>query len=210
MKIQPFITGALAENCYVLTDEQTGQSAVIDPGELTERLADFLEENGLKNVVYILLTHGHFDHIMGVAQVKEKTGAQVVIHALDEPCLADEEKSLASREYPGVQMPVQADRLVADGDVLELGSLRIQVLHTPGHTRGGVCYVCENAVFSGDTLFCHTCGRTDFPGGSMEQMRDSLQRLAELPGDYNVYPGHNRATTLEEERVKNRYMRKLV
>lgn len=208
VKINCFITGMMGENCYLLTDEQTGKSAVLDPGAMTPELEACIRALPAGSVPYILLTHGHFDHILGVPRVRELTGAKVVIHALDAPCLADEKESLACYECPGAQEAVPADILVHDGDLLELGSLEIQVLHTPGHTRGSVCYRCGDVIFSGDTLFCHTCGRTDFPGGSMEEMLASLRRLAALQGDYRVYPGHNRATTLQEERMKNRYMRK--
>lgn len=209
MKIKSFVMGLMGENCYALTDEASGLTAVIDPGAMTPEFEAYLRALPAGSVPYILLTHGHFDHILGAARTRQLTGAQIVIHELDAPCLTDETASMADYEYPGLQEYVQADRLVREGDILELGPLKIQVLHTPGHTRGGVCYVCGDVIFSGDTLFCHTCGRTDFPGGSVTDMLASLQRLAGLEGDYTVYPGHNRATTLGEERVRNRYMRKL-
>ncbi len=209
MKIRNFMMGLIGENCYTLTDEKSGLTAVIDPGAMTDELRAFLRTLPVGSVPYILLTHGHFDHILGAAEVRRMTGAKIVIHELDAPCLEDERESLADHECPGVQEYVHADILVHDGDEITLGALKLRVMHTPGHTRGGVCYLCENVIFSGDTLFCHTCGRTDFPGGSMADMMASLQRLSDLEGDYTVYPGHNRATTLGEERVKNRYMRKL-
>ncbi len=201
--------GMIGENCYALTDEESGLTAIVDPGAMTEELRDFLRTLPAGAVPYILLTHGHFDHILGVPEVRRMTGAQIVIHELDAPCLEDERESLADQECPGVQEYVPADILVREGDEIALGSLTLQVMHTPGHTRGGVCYRCGDVIFSGDTLFCHTCGRTDFPGGSMEEMLGSLRRLAALEGDCTVYPGHNRETTLSEERVRNRYMRKL-
>lgn len=208
MKINRFIMGMLGENCYTLTDEKSGLTAVIDPGAMTAELEGYLNSLPAGSVPYILLTHGHFDHILGVVRAQQLTGAKIVIHELDAPCLLDEKESMASYDYPGIQEYVKADVLVKEGDEIALGDLKIKVLHTPGHTKGGVCYLCGDVIFSGDTLFCHTCGRTDFPGGSMEEMLNSLQRLAGLEGDYTVYPGHNRATTLAEERVKNRYMRK--
>lgn len=208
LKIRSFVMGLLGENCYALTDETSGQTAIIDPGAMTAEFEAYLKALPAGSVPYILLTHGHFDHILGAAHVQRLTGAKIIIHELDAPCLTDETASMADYEYPGIQEYVQADRLVHDGDEIVLGALTLRVMHTPGHTRGGVCYVCGDVIFSGDTLFCHTCGRTDFPGGSTEEMLASLHHLAELEGNYEVYPGHNRATTLDEERVKNRYMRK--
>lgn len=201
--------GLMGENCYVLTDEASGLTAIIDPGAMTGAFESYLKTLPAGSVPYILLTHGHFDHIFGVVRTQQITGAKIAIHELDAPCLSDERESMASYDFSGMQQYIQADLLLHDGDELDLGSLKIKVLHTPGHTRGGVCYLCDDVIFSGDTLFCHTCGRTDFPGGNMNDMLTSLQRLSELEGDYTVHPGHNRSTTLAEERVKNRYMRKL-
>lgn len=210
MKIYTLPTGALQANCYIMLDETTGEAAVIDPGAYDERLAALLKNEEIKKIKYILLTHGHFDHIMGVAELKKAIGAPVAIHEADSLCLEDEDKSLASSsDKQGGQVPIKADIILKEGDELAVGEITVKVMHTPGHTEGSVCYICGEAIFSGDTLFCRTIGRTDLPGGSRESIEQSCQRLAELPGDYSVFPGHNRATTLSEERVKNRYLRKL-
>lgn len=200
--------GPIQANTYVLTDEISGKTAVIDAGACTPQLKQALEG---KDVQYILLTHGHFDHILGVAELKKLTGAQVCIHAADAVCLEDEAESLCSWEYAGAQTAVSADRLLADGDVITFGEAKLTVLHTPGHTKGGVCYAdFENRLlFTGDTLFCLTAGRTDFPGGNDVELLSSLIRLRNLDGDFTVYPGHNRATSLEFERGRNRYMRRI-
>lgn len=200
--------GPVSANAYIVTDEATGETAVIDAGACTEELLDKL--NG-KNVRYILLTHGHYDHILGVPALKAHTGAEVLIHKADADCFWDTEKSLASFDHSFSQTPMKADRLLSDGDEIHLGDTVLSVLHTPGHTKGGVCYIDyqDRLIFSGDTLFCLTAGRTDFPGGSFEELMASLITLRNLPGDYIVYPGHNRATTLEHERVRNRYMRRI-
>lgn len=206
--VEKLVLGDIATNTYVVYDNVGGECAVVDPAVSSAELAKIIEN---KRVKYILLTHGHFDHIGGVQILKELTGAQVVIHKDDAPCLSDGEKSLFLWQYPDLtQNNTEADILVSDGDTLSFGDGHITVMHTPGHTRGGCCYIFNNSrvIFSGDTLFRLSAGRTDFPGGSAREILSSLSRLADLSGDYRVLPGHEEETTLEYERTYNRYMRR--
>ena len=194
-------------NSYIGVNEN-GEAFAVDIGGDSERFLKFLEENGL-TLKMILLTHGHFDHIRGVADVSEKTGAKVYIHSDDAVMLTDPEACL-SRFVGGMEFkPVNDFVTVSDGDVLDFCGNEIKVIHTPGHTPGGVCYIVDDAMFSGDTLFCGSIGRTDFPGSSHAQMLDSLDKLAELGknADYHVYPGHNEETTLSREIKYNPYFR---
>lgn len=198
-------------NCYLLVDEESGEAAIVDPAWYDEVVKNALDGENI-TLKYVLLTHGHFDHIFGVYGLQTERGAKVVIHSKDAGHLLDPKKSLAEGNFPEKQYPVIADILIKDGDVLKLGNEEIKVMSTPGHTEGSVCYILEKdrVIISGDTLFCMTAGRTDFPGGSDEKMIESLKRLIALDGDYRVLPGHNRETTLESERKRNWYIRRMV
>lgn len=203
MKVISEKFGSMDNNCSLIIDEKTNQSALVDCNEFSQKMIDMIGDIDLK---YILLTHGHFDHIIGVKSVKEKYGAQVVISKEDEPMLNSSKLSLAAF-CNAPQNNVDADIIVKDGDEITLGEIKIKVMATPGHTSGSVCYIAENCIFSGDTLFYCSCGRTDFPSGSPEQMMSSLQKLKALDGDYKVYTGHNNLTTLDFERKNNPYMK---
>ena len=199
--------GDYAANCYVLTDDITKSAVVIDPGVPSDELNDALLGFELK---YILLTHGHFDHIFGCKSLKEiYPQTEICIHSQDEGCLNDNKMNLAG-DYEATP-DVTADKVLGNGDIIDFADTSFVVLSTPGHSPGSVCYIDEKnkLIFSGDTLFCLTVGRTDFQGGSFEDMMASIKKLSEFDDEYAVYPGHNRSTTIGFERKRNRYMRKL-
>lgn len=195
--------GNIQNNCYLVVDEKTNCSALVDCTEFSQKMLDFIGETDLK---YIFLTHGHFDHITGVKGVKEKYGARVVISHEDAPMLSSAKLSLAAF-CGGEQNIVEPDILVSDGDVVKLNDIELKVISTPGHTKGGVCYLVGDYIFTGDTLFFCSCGRTDFPGGSSQEIIASLKKIAALDGDLKVMPGHDRLSNLNFERENNPYMK---
>lgn len=193
MQILGIQVGSLQTNCYVAWQEDARQCVVIDPGEDAATILAAVNARE-KQVAAILLTHGHFDHIGAVRAIREATGCKVYLHR--------EDLTLPSHMTAG-PLPKTEDY----PQTLFVAELEFQVLHTPGHTPGSVCLVCEDVIFSGDTLFAGTCGRTDFPGGSYSQMLQSLKALAALEGNFQVLPGHAEQTTLERERKTNPFMR---
>ena len=198
MLIKTLPVGQLETNCYIVTDEKTLRCLVIDPGDESNTILDYLEENRL-TCEAILLTHGHYDHVGAVEAVQEETGAKVYMHKLDD--------HQVSGDYHFPYTLPENGAYYRDGDTLELAGFRVDVIGTPGHTKGGVTLRIENALFTGDTLFKGSCGRTDLPGGDMDEELRSLRKLCALPGEYEVYPGHMDPSTLERERMFNYYCR---
>ena len=192
LNIHTLPLGSYQTNCYIVWETDT--CVVIDPGYEPETVLAEAAQRGL-SIDAILLTHGHFDHIGGVRFLTERAACPVYIHAA--------ELSLPESFTDG---PLYYTKNYDEGDALTLAGLTFRVLHTPGHTPGSVCLACEDTLFSGDTLFMDSCGRTDFPGGNDMQMQHSLQRLAGLQEDFQVLPGHGPATTLAQERKYNPYL----
>lgn len=208
MKIHQLNLGELRVNCY-LAETAPSRCVIVDLGGDPDYLLRYLDEKKL-TLTKILLTHGHFDHIGGVEAVRKATGAEVYIHEFDAKMLTSEIYSLAKGMSFVPFEPVDEWISVYDDCIINDGELSFKVIHTPGHSEGSVCYICDDVIFSGDTLFCGSVGRTDFPGSNPIDMRNSLARLALLDGDYRVLPGHNSSTTLERERRSNPYMRDAV
>jgi glyoxylase-like metal-dependent hydrolase (beta-lactamase superfamily II) len=199
MQIQTFNVGMLSTNCYVVNSPETKDAIIIDPGFDAPNEADqitcYVDEKALK-VKFIVNTHGHSDHIRGNDVMKRKYSVPICIHAYDAPCLNGLGKSIAPDNV-----------LLEDGELLKFGQTTLKVMHTPGHTLGGISLVGENLVFTGDTLFAGSIGRTDFAGGSDRDMRRSLEKLLCLPDNYVVYPGHGAVSTIGEERRVNPFLR---
>jgi len=189
-----------AANCYLVSTKDV--RIVIDPFTSDSRIKEFFTANCEK---YVFLTHCHFDHILGAKRISEEFGAKIAIGKLDAKGLSDPYFSLS--EWAGYnQAPFYADILFENGDVFEVGDTKIRVLHTPGHTEGSVCYIIEDCIFTGDTLFEGTVGRTDFPTGDFATLKRSLEKLKELDKDYKIYSGHGLVTTLSRERQTNPYL----
>lgn len=198
--------GAMGANCYIISCPETKKAAVIDPGAEAKNLYRWVLEKGYQ-VEDILLTHGHFDHIGAVDELRTLLQAKVGIHEADAIMLTSGQANLSS--YVGRALDTKpADFLFEDGQVLTVGNLRITVLATPGHTQGGVCFLTSEGLLSGDTLFDGSIGRTDFPGGSLEQLLDGIEKkLLVLPEETRVYPGHGSETTIGREKRGNPFLR---
>ena len=198
MKVKILQVGPIGTNCYFLIDEEAKVLAIIDPGEEAKKIQKVVLESGCQ-VKYILLTHGHYDHTTAVPALhKVYPDAQIYIHAADA-------NGAGSQLFPLAGQVTQLKHYT-EGDQLELGGHIINVIHTPGHSPGSVVLHCEDILFTGDTMFAGSCGRTDLPGGNYNQIMQSLKRLGELEGDFHVCPGHDRPSTLEQERQSNFFL----
>ena len=195
MKLHTLALGAYETNCYILWADGCKECIVIDPGYEPERVLDAVKNLGME-LRAILLTHGHFDHVGAVREIFSQTDCDIYLCPAD--CAMPEQMTAG---------PLCYTNSYQDGDILNLAGLTLRVLHTPGHTPGSVCLLCDDSLFAGDTLFAGSCGRTDLPGGSWTELQASLSRLKSLEAEYTVYPGHGEATTLSNEKRYNPYMR---
>ena len=203
LKIHTLPLGSYQTNCYIVHEESAKTCAVIDPGYSPERVLEFVSGLGL-TVDAVLLTHGHFDHVGGVEAIVRAANCDLWMSESD---WSQFPNPVNAYFYPLANCDFTDVRFCEEDEHIHAGGLTFVTWQTPGHTWGSVCYVCENAIFSGDTLFAGSCGRTDLPGGDMNALRRSLERLAGEKGNYTVYPGHGESTTLERERKTNPYMR---
>jgi glyoxylase-like metal-dependent hydrolase (beta-lactamase superfamily II) len=194
MFVKMLTVGMLGTNCYIVGDKNSGEAVVIDPGVDTEseaqHILDETERNGFR-IKYILNTHGHPDHNGGNRILKNHSHAPILIHEADEPMLSG----------------LTADRRLREGDIIEVGNVKLKVIHTPGHSPGSMALLAEDYVFSGDTLFAGSIGRYDLPGASLERLVISLKKLLTLPDRVKVCPGHGPVTTVGEERRSNPFLR---
>ncbi|MDK2816391.1 MAG: hydroxyacylglutathione hydrolase [Moorella sp. (in: firmicutes)] len=203
MYLKNLVVGPIGTNCYLVGCQETKEGAIIDPGAEGERILAVAREAGLK-IRYIINTHGHIDHIGANGTIKNATGAAILIHNNDAPCLTDPGRNLSVLMGARERSPA-ADRLLQDGDTITIGrTITLTVIHTPGHTPGGICLKGEGLIFTGDTLFAGSIGRTDFPGGSFNQLLNSIkEKLFVLEDNLKIYPGHGPASTIGAERAEN-------
>lgn len=206
LNIRSLVVSCCQTNCYVVSDPATSDALVIDPGDNAEAICEIVESDRLI-VRGIVNTHCHGDHIAANGPVKARYNCPIMIHELDAPGLVDRNINLAAlMGYDGPVSP-PADRLLKDGDTICMGNVTFRVLHTPGHTAGGICLYTDGILFAGDTLFSQSIGRTDFPGGSHSQIIESIRRqLLVLPNDTVVYPGHGPNTSIGQEQTINPYL----
>ena len=205
MILETLPSGPLQVNCYVIGCEQSGQAIVVDPGGDAERILALLQHHQL-DCRWIINTHGHFDHIGGNGDLLEVTGAELMIHPADRPLLQQASMHAAAFGLPAVRSPEPTRELV-DGDQLLLGELSLTVIHTPGHSPGGICLHLADRLFVGDTLFAGSIGRTDLPGGDQQLLvRNVKEKLLCLDADTRVYPGHGPVTTIGREKLHNPFL----
>ena len=206
LKVDQYVVGSVQTNCYFAINEETKEVLIIDPGACAGQLAERVRTEGLHPVA-VLLTHGHFDHAEGAQELAGEFDIQIYVHEDDRETL--ENPKLNVSWLMGKSEVFHADQFLKDEQELDLAGFHIRVLHTPGHTPGGCCFYFpyENTVFSGDTLFCGSVGRTDFERGSMSELIRSIrEKLLALPEDTVVYSGHGDVTTIEYERMSNPYL----
>lgn len=206
MIVKRIPAGIYAANCYVLYSEKDKEGIIVDPGGDADDILKYVEDNDI-GIKYIVLTHGHGDHIAGVMDLKNKLDVDLLIHQADADMLKDGQMNLSSIMAIG-SIEITPDGFLNDGDQLEFGDVKLSVIHTPGHTLGGICLLYDDVLITGDTLFKGSIGRTDLQGGNYETIINSIkEKLLVLPGKTKVYPGHGPESTIEYERNNNTFLK---
>ncbi len=203
MKIKRLPLESISINCYLISTEKA--AIVIDPGFYSSEVEEFLKDNASKKKL-ILLTHCHFDHIGDADRLRSATNTKIAIGEFDNNSLSDPNKNLCNL-FGADLKPFSADITLIDGEIVSVGDIEIKVIHTPGHTLGGVCYLIDDILFSGDTLFSGSIGRTDFPDGDFATLKNSVNKIYQLPESTKVYSGHGEATTIGYEKKYNPFIR---
>jgi len=201
MIIQKIIVGPLESNCYIIADENTKEALIVDPGDEPDYIIDFIKGKKLQ-VKYIVCTHAHFDHVGAVSDLKQETGAQIVIHR-DELDIYKSTREQAALWGFELEVLPEPDMLVSEGDLVEIGSLKFVVIHTPGHSPGSICLSGKDILITGDTIFAGSVGRTDLYGGNIGQLKKSFKRLMSFSEETKILPGHGPETTVGKERKTN-------
>jgi hydroxyacylglutathione hydrolase len=207
MKIENIVVGPLQVNCYIVYDEDSLEALVVDPGDEAEKIIRLIEAGRLK-VSNIVCTHAHFDHIGAVRRLKEKTGSQVIIQKEDFEIYMRADEQAVSWGFQ-IEQPPEPDIYVVDGDEVGVGRSRFKVLHTPGHSPGGICLYGEGVIFTGDTIFAGSVGRTDFYGGSIAELKKSFSKIISLPPETRIFSGHGPLTTVKKEKEYNFFVQEL-
>lgn len=207
MTLRTLCLGALDTNCHIVWDESRA-AMIVDPADEADKILSVIESEGLKAVA-VVLTHAHFDHMLAAEAVCAATGAPLYIGCGDEKALSDPKRNLSGVFEMCPPLHIQADKTLREGDTVTVGEMSFTVMETPGHTPGCICLLCDGVLFSGDTLFCDSLGRVDFPGGNVPDMLASLRRLASLPQNTQVYSGHGPETTIGREVARNPYLQRI-
>jgi len=203
MLIKNIVVGPLQVNCFIIADDVSKEAVVIDPGDEPDMILDILKKNGL-TIQYIICTHGHFDHVGAVSDIKKETGAKVALHK-DELKIYSAALDMAAFWGYDIERPPEPDMLLTDGDAVEFGGIRLNVLHTPGHSPGCICLYGDGIVITGDTIFAGSVGRTDLYGGDEKKLKESFKRLMSLPENIRVLPGHGPETSIAREKRENMF-----
>lgn len=205
MILKHFVGGMYAVNAYLLADEDSKEAIVIDPSGKIDEILEEIKENGF-NLKYIVLTHAHADHMCGLKEILIKTNAPLLINENDKDLLLDSKNNLSYRICKEL-IELEANRYLKDEDIINLGSKKIKIIHTPGHTKGSMCLFCEDILITGDTLFAGSIGRTDLYGGDFDEIDQSLNKLSKLEDDIKVFPGHGGFSTIGKEKQVNPFMK---